>query len=138
MSSNAKISIVTILLIFTFSALISWISFNGRALNQVARDNQLRKQQVDLVKLDVDYRQQAKSIVGRFISIGDNAAEHQVVELRRELLALFVPGKFKQLHVNLVFAMNKRIEYIQGGNQEKKIASENAINQVKSEYSWLN
>ncbi len=138
MSSNAKISIATILLIFAFTGLISWISFNARALNQIARDNQQKKSQVDLVKLDVEYRQHARSIVARLSQIGDNAAEHQVVELRKELLELFVPGKFKQLHVELVFAMNQRLESIQRGDQEKKMASENAINKAKTEYSWLN
>lgn len=138
MSSNAKVSIATILLIFIFTGLIAWISFNAGALEQIARVNGQRRRQVDLVKLDTDYRQQAKSIVSRFAQIGDSAAEHQVVELRRELLDLFVPGKFRQLHVDLVFAMNQRLEYIQAGNQDKKIASENAINKAKSEYSWLN
>jgi hypothetical protein len=138
MSSNAKVSIATILLIFTFTGLIAWISFNARALEQIARINGERRHQVDLVKLDASYRQQAKSIVSRFAQIGDGAAEHQVVELRRELLGLFVPGKFKQLHVDLVFAMNQRLEYIQAGDQSKKIASESAIDKAKSEYSWLN
>jgi len=138
MSSNAKISIATILLIFAFTGLISWISFNARALNQIARANQQKKSQVDLVKLDADYRQHARSIVARLSQIGDNAAEHQVVELRKELLELFVPGKFKRLHVELVFAMNQRLEFIQRGDQEKKMASEDAINKAKTEYSWLN
>lgn len=136
MSSNAKISIATIMVIFTFVGLIAWISFNARALDQIA--NQQKKRQVDLVKLDVNYRQQAKSIVSRFAQIGNDAAEHQVIELRRELLALFVPGKFKQLHVNLILAMNERLDYIQKGDQSKKVASEDAINKARSEYSWLN
>lgn len=137
MSSNAKISIATILLIFAFTGLISWISFNARALNLIARANQ-QKKQVDLVKLDLNYRQQTRSIVTRFSQMGDDAAEHQVAELKRELLELFVPGKFKQLHVSLVFAMNQRLDYIQGGDQNKKIASENAVNQAKTDYAWLN
>ncbi|NTW22656.1 hypothetical protein HGA34_03925 [Candidatus Falkowbacteria bacterium] len=138
MSSNAKISIATILLITAFTGLISWISFNARLLDQIARANKQKNGQVDLVKLDVAYRQQVRTIVSRLAEIGDSAAEHQVLELRRELLDLFVPGKFKQLHVELVFALNQRLEFIQRGDQEKKVASDAAINKAKTEYSWLN
>lgn len=138
MTSSVKISLAAVGLIMVFAGLITWINLNMMELDRAASLEARRKPAVDLVKLDTDYRQQVRQIIVRYAAVEDNLAEHQLAQFRNELLALFVPGKFKQLHVDLIFAMNQQIEGLKTGDEGKKLAGQAVIRQAKDHYAWLN
>ncbi|NTU98471.1 hypothetical protein HGA64_00475 [Candidatus Falkowbacteria bacterium] len=137
MSSNFKIAVSAVLLVSVFSGMIVWINLNMFAL-QKSFGPLAEKNAVDLVKLDNDYRASLKSIVSRYENLKDQSPVEQFSGLRNELLSLRTPAKFRELHINLVFAFDQRIESIKTGDQQKKVASDATISKARSEYSWLN
>jgi len=61
----------------------------------------------------------------------------QVASIKAELLNLKVPAEFKNLHLDLVFAMTKMENYLTDNSFEEKIASQQLINQARVNHAWL-
>ena len=93
---------------------------------------------VDLVLLDKNYRLQTKKIIDDYSAMQDELSSDKVNSFKQQLLALVVPAKFRELHYNLVFAMDKMSLYIDQGDNNLKQASQQLISQAKKDYSWLN
>lgn len=107
----------------------------------VAVNQEASKPAVDPQKLEADYRVKAKAIVAEVAG----AAESPVAEgtslagkARTELLGLTVPGKFKDLHRELVMASDKLLNFFKSGAEAEKLASLDLIKQAKNKYDWLN
>ena len=59
-------------------------------------------------------------------------------QTKNQLLALKMPTKYKDLHLDLILAMTKMEDYLEDGDEGKKAESEELIQQAKTEYEWLN
>jgi hypothetical protein len=116
--------------------------------------------QVDLDELEKSYQQTAGLIFADFRQIADEtwldvntplSEEGQpatstkdmmttseilklVSDLKNRLMAIKVPPKFKDLHLNLVLAMNKFSNFIETNDEEEKEESQILINQAKVDY----
>lgn len=97
-----------------------------------------KKQKTDLVKLQNKYKTDAKNILDAYFQNQDKLSVEQAKSARGQLLALIVPGKYKELHYNLVFSLDNMIDYLMNGDSSKKEISQKIMNESKEKYSWLN
>ena len=92
---------------------------------QVTREGNLPK--VDQVKLSQDYQGQIKAKV-KDIKTGAQNNQELDSKLRGELLAMVVPGDYRDLHLSLV-----RLVSIEEDNSTLLTQ----VNEVEAEYPWL-
>lgn len=59
-------------------------------------------------------------------------------KLKTELMALLVPREFMNLHVGLVLATDKLIDYSKSRDNKKLEQANIIITQAKKQYDWLN
>lgn len=139
MSKKAKILIFLLLI---FLALVLYLILTSESIE----NKKLTKQTNQTVKnentasLEANYRSQAKEIFTAYgkLAQDNNSTADKVKQLKNQLLALSVPAKFKELHINFVLALVRLENYLSGQKQEEKNASRQIINQLKADYSWLN
>ena len=96
--------------------------------------------QTNLPRLEDDYKREAAELFFRFedyIKRNDFTAEN-TAELKDRALSLKVPAKFKKLHLKFVLALTEMENYLSTSAEPEKIASLEAVNQLKADYSWLN
>ena len=69
----------------------------------------------------------------------NNFTVEEVDGLRNELLAIKgLPAKFKNLHLKFVQALDRMEDYLNRTDEQGKNASQQILNQLKADYSWLN
>lgn len=68
----------------------------------------------------------------------NNPAAGRLADLKNKLLALRVPAKFKDLHLNLFFSMVRMENFLNQSSAEERKASEEMAEKIKKDYSWLN
>ncbi len=136
MSKDAKILIFTVLVIFLLAALSITVGGSMIRFGSLAADSKSNK--VDLVLLDKNYRLEVKKIVDEYSAMQNDLSLEKVSQEKQQLLDLIVPAKFRNLHYNLVFAMDKMAIYLEKGDNDQKAASQQLISQAKNDYSWLN
>ena len=131
---------------------------------QIAEKIDQEANQVDLEELEKSYQQEAAIIFADFRQIAeeiwldvnvppleedrpttstkDRMTTSEILkfvsDLKNRLMAMKVPPKFKDLHLNLVLAMNKFSNFIETNDEEEKEESQILINQAKADYDWLN
>jgi hypothetical protein len=99
-----------------------------------------KKEKVDLIKLEKYYEENFKKIFGEFEkSAGDEKLNiEEVKKIKEKALALKVPTKFKDLHINFILALAKMENYFNKGDDKEKIASLDAIKAIRENNLWLN
>lgn len=137
MSKPAKIFIIAVAAVVgslsILLALVSRLSVPAAPARQEAK--------VDLVKLEQDYKERAKAIVAelsRLIESEPAATIEDINKDKKALLALTVPPQFKDLHLSLVMAADKIINFLSGNDQKGKLAGAEILKQAKADYDWLN
>ena len=92
------------------------------------------------VLLEADYKQKAKELFNIYDSLikNDSFNKENIAELKNKLLALTVPVKFKELHLQFVLALTGTENYLNQEGEEGKNNSLDVVNQLKIDYSWLN
>jgi len=116
---------------------------------------------VDLAALEREYKQETKIIINEFEAVAginypdpDNSQlaagpdapvvtssstlALRVAELRDQLMAITVPGQFKELHLDLVFAFNKMEGYFLNQALSDQASSLELLSRAKAENDWLN
>ena len=117
----------------------------NQAINYKQTDNQNNNQQVDkpidMGLLTKAYQMEVKVILNNYLRQTQDksilTAEY-AEQIKSQLLDLKMPTKFKDLHLNLVLALDKMEDYLIDGSEEKLQTSQELINQAKEEYEWLN
>lgn len=61
----------------------------------------------------------------------------KISTLRNQLMEVKVPTEFKDLHLNLLLALNKMDSYLDDRNEEEGLAGLDLISQAKINYEWL-
>ena len=91
-------------------------------------------------KLESDYKAEAKSILDGYSQLSNNNGIdiNEVKQVKNNFLALKVPTKFKDLHLDLVLAMVKMENFLTSGANEEKIASQQIVSRIKANYAWIN
>lgn len=98
-------------------------------------------QKVDSQKLEADYRVKTKAIIAEVASAAEAPASERAgraSKAKTELLTLTVPSQFKDLHLELVLAADKLLNFFKSGTETEKLASQDLIKQAKNKYDWLN
>lgn len=95
---------------------------------------------VDQAALEDNYKIKAKSVVSDFAASMQSGqfAAGKIEQSREILLGLTVPAKFKDLHIELVLALDRMDEFVKTGDASKKTISEEMIAKAKANYEWLN
>ncbi|MEA3463861.1 MAG: hypothetical protein U9R14_02200 [Patescibacteria group bacterium] len=113
----------------------------GRKQAADQNNNQQANKLVDIGLLAKTYKTEVKVILNNYLrQIQDKSiltAEY-TKQIKSQLLDLKMPTEFKDLHLNLVLALDKMEDYLINGGEEKLQDSQELINQVKEEYEWLN
>jgi len=94
----------------------------------------------DAVQLENNYTTEAKELFNDYLTMiqADSFTLESLAALKNKILDLKVPTKFKELHINLVLALTKMENYLNSRNEQEKIFSQQMVNQLKADYSWLN
>jgi len=92
------------------------------------------------VQLENNYTTKAKELFNDYSKMvqADSFTLEGLAALKNKILDLKVPTKFKELHINLVLALTKMENYLNSRNEQEKIFSQQMVNQLKADYSWLN
>jgi len=94
---------------------------------------------INLQKLELDYQKNIKDILLVYLDLINNnsLSQEKIEKLKKELFALKVPPQYRNLHLQLVTAMNKMQEYLKSGDEKTKLAQEDIINDLRHQYQWL-
>lgn len=138
MTKPAKIFILAVALLLGSLSIL--VVATSRPKTVAVKENQA-KTKIDLVKLESEYKNRTKEIIDGFLKLLEPEQAptiEQVVSAKETLLALRVPTQFKDLHLALVLAMDKTLNFISGKDAKGKVASQEIIRQAKNSYDWLN
>lgn len=133
--------------------------------SEIIKQSDDKASQVDLEELENNYQKEVRTIMADFEqliekveAIGSTTSPDQEPEvatsttdykikteilektsyLRNYLMEMKVPTKFKDLHLNLVLALNKMDDFIESNSEAKRLESQELIERAKIDYEWLN
>ena len=134
-----KNKIILIFFIFAFF-LVLYLVVTSEKTDKNKQYAGQKIQKVDLGKLESDYKAEAKSILDGYSQLSNNNGIdiNEVKQVKNNFLALKVPTKFKDLHLDLVLAMVKMENFLTSGANEEKIASQQIVSRIKANYAWIN
>lgn len=137
MSKNGKI-LLALLIAALF--LVLYLIINSRPVVRTKDNAGSQVKKVDLMLLENDYKKEAKAILQEYYELidKDDLKTEELRAVRDKLLALKVPAKFKDLHLSLVLAVAKIEKSLADDSKEGRIAGQEAINEIKANYTWLN
>lgn len=136
-SHTAKV--ILVILALAVSSLIFGISAAGYysypESKVIVRRGQTQNSAISSV-----YKDKAKSLYGNLAKLAENKqlAKTEAASVKDELLTLNVPKEFLDLHIGLVFASDKLIEYSESKDKKKLKQATEIMEQVKKQYGWLN
>jgi len=127
-----------IFLIFLYLVITSELA-TVEFVNEIS-DKQIKD--INVVSADElrdNYKEGTRGILSQYLKIisGDEITVEQIENIRNQLLDLKVPTEFKDLHLNLVLALTKMETYLEKGDIDEKINSQQLISQAKANYKWL-
>lgn len=133
------------LILVTLSFIIIQLSspaINKKIVN-VKEGNIIHKatvEKIDMAKLEKDYEDNFKRIFSQFAQLASEEKINKEIvgTIKNETLALKVPTKYKDLHIDFVLALVKMENYFSGGDNKEEAASLDAIKRIQENYLWLN
>lgn len=142
MTKKAKILIFFLLIILI---LILYLILTSESVKQI--NNPLLGQAGQPVKSqatalpEADAQAKVKEIFTAYEKLAkdNNFTTEKIAELKNKLSVLKgLPANFEKLALNFVVAMNNMEDYLKKKDRQAKNASQQMINQLKADYSWLN
>ncbi|MFH1523150.1 MAG: hypothetical protein ABIE43_05040 [Patescibacteria group bacterium] len=132
MSKKSKILLILLviallLILYFFIAQESNLTKNGGKIDNT------------LLDLKNNYKDEVSLILADYLMLVENedVIITEIEQAKSRLLELKVPGEFKKLHLDLVFAFTKMESYLSEGDSNVKLESQQIINQAKASYGWL-
>jgi len=135
---DKKIKILIFLLLILLLLILGLI-FTSELFKSENNSNQEVKPN-NSVLLEADYKLKVKELFSIYDNLikDDSFSQENIAELKNKLLALKVPVKFKELHIQFVLALTEMENYLEQKDELEENASPEVINQLKTDYSWLN
>lgn len=128
--------IIITLLLFSLTKPLFKESSNGDKVQQeLFRYEQDLKVNSD--KIEETYKKDVRKIVGDYLDKKELNKE-LVEETKNRLLELTVTKDLQSVHFSLVYAMDKMDDYFNNGDVRDKTTSLNIIEEMQSNYDWLN
>ncbi len=144
MTNKAKIFIFFIIILLIIAVYLAVISKSGKQ-DQAEKQNDGKTNNVvdamlNLELLKKSYKAETKVILNNYLRIAQDETINieSVKRTKEQLLSLKVPAEFKELHKNLVFAMDDMEDYLESGDEADKRKSQERIESEKAKYEWLN
>ncbi len=135
----AKKTKILIFLAAVFLTLALYLILTSESIQKNQVINQLTKDK-NITQLEENYQAKSREIFKAYEQLiqADNFSPENIIEHKNRLLDLRVPAKYKELHLNLVWALTKMENYLNQKDAKEKTASLEMTNQLKADYSWLN
>jgi hypothetical protein len=133
--------IIILLIIAVYLAVISKPAKQDQAEKQNdAKTNNVVDAMLNLDLLKKSYKAETKVILANYLRIAQDETINieSVKRTKEQLLSLKVPTEFKELHLNLVLAMDEMEYYLENGDEADKRKSQEMIEQEKTKHEWLN
>jgi len=130
---------ILIFLLLTLLVLVLYLILTSESVEKINVTEQSQLVEEKIAQLETNYQAQAKPIFIDYEKLAgeNNITVDKITELQNKLLALKVPAKFKELHIQLVQALDKMENYLNQKKLEEKTSSWQMINQLKASYGWL-
>ena len=137
---------ITIFIILIFVLLLSACSITEPKVDEENKsaeqsNNQQVSEPIDIGLLTKVYQMEVKVVLNNYLRQTQDESlitVDDVSQTKNSLLTLKMPVQFKDLHLNLVLAMDKMEDYLIDGDEVKLRESRELIRQAKEEYEWLN
>jgi lipopolysaccharide export LptBFGC system permease protein LptF len=138
MSKKLKIFLVlAIVAVFLFFyLLITSESFKREADDKI---NNLRgKTSETQEQITASYKISVAKIISDYSRLeSENITVSEIKSTKEKILSLKVPAEFRDLHLNLIMALDDMENYFSGKGDSGKTESEKIINQAKTDNGWL-
>jgi len=125
--------------IFYLFATITRVDINKADIANQAEISDSGNSNIFTEQLKLAYRSEARLIFYNYNHLIKNPdlTEQQLNQTKEQLLSLKVPGEYKDLHIKFVLAVTMMEKYLQTNNNEDKLSSQELINKIKENYTWL-
>ncbi|MEI7498685.1 MAG: hypothetical protein WCK11_05420 [Candidatus Falkowbacteria bacterium] len=137
-TSTGQLVIFIITAIAILTASLSWFNWNMIMLGKTISQGRNATSTINLVAMNQNYRNGVRGILNRYDLAQANLAVAHVSQLRRELLDMVLPARYKNIHTNFVFAFDRLELALQNGDQAKIAAAKHEIDILRQDQSWLN
>jgi hypothetical protein len=137
-SSTGQLIIFIITAVAILTASLTWFNWNMIMLGKTISQGRNATSTINLVAMNQNYRNGVRGVLNRYDLAQANLAVVHVNQLRRELLDMVLPARYKNLHTNFVFAFDRLELALQNGDQTKIAAAKHEIEVLRQDQSWLN
>jgi hypothetical protein len=137
-SKRSKIlSVLFFFALFSVFILIFHPIIKPERTNDQIQDKSSKK--IDLSKMEDDYRSEIKIRFSEIYTYLTSAAfdSGKLESIKSGILSLRVPVKYKDLHLELVLAIDKMENFEKYGKMDDKKNSLKILDQVKNENKWI-
>jgi competence protein ComGC len=136
---SKQLKILLILLIIAI-LLVLYLIMTAKTIERDQDKTSNQADKINLEQLENRYKDEVKNIFVNYSELikDENFDVEQIRSIKNQLLDLRVPTKFKDLHLQFVLAITKMEDFLQTGDKEEKINSQQMINEIKVNYVWLN
>ena len=137
-----KTKILNILLLVLL-ALVVYLIFTSESVKKTGGLVQPVKNE-NVALSEEGYRTKVKEIFTAYekLALDDNFTTDKIEQLKNELLVLKLDLKtrieFQKLHLGFIQALDKTESYLNSRVEREKISSQQMIDKLKVDYSWLN
>lgn len=144
MTNKSKIFIFFIIILLIIAVYLAVISKPAKQDHAEKQNNAKTNNVVDaMLNLDLlkkSYKLETKVILDNYLRIAQDETINieSVKRTKEQLLSLKVPTEFKDLHLNLVLALDEMEDYLENGDEADKRKSQEMIEREKTKYEWLN
>ena len=92
-----------------------------------------KESKVNVVINASDYKKEILPILNSYLDLLENNSfsEENILNLKTNILEIKVPKNYKELHLNIILALERMEEFIKTENEEDKISSVNLLNEAK-------
>lgn len=108
---------------------------------KIAGEKNLQNSNADnIIKIENNYEINFKNIFHNYLNLADNnkLTADDLKKMQAQVLDLKVPSKYKNLHLEFVFALIKMEKYLETAEIQERDESQRIISKVKADYIWLN
>lgn len=136
MTKKGKVLIFFLLLLLLLISYLILTSESPAKLDSLSR--QTKDEKIALSEENYMARIKESFLSFKELSEADGLTAEKITELKSKILALKVPAKFKELHINFILALTKLENYLIREDDREKISSQEMSDQLQADYNWLN
>lgn len=136
---NKKIKIMCILSIISI-VIFFYLLFSSKKVFYNSQNNNQEEKVLDEFPEKENYQFNMATISKEYIKLEKNneIVIEKVLEIKKQALDLKVTEEFKDLHLDIILALDKMIKFLEEGNIAKKSEKQEINNEIKAHFNLLN